>query len=56
MNKYKEIRKMMIDKDVTWNFIIEKSKNYKSSWGLRGAIKNNHKKAIDEVEGILAGV
>ena len=28
MNKYKEIRKMMIDKDITWNFIIEKSKNY----------------------------
>ncbi len=54
MDKYKEIRKKMIDKGITWSYIIENSKNYRSSWGLRAAIKNNQKKAIDEVESILA--
>ncbi|MDR2879712.1 MAG: hypothetical protein LBV03_07360 [Fusobacteriales bacterium] len=54
MDRYKEIRKKMIDKSITWDFIIENSKNYKSSWGIRLAIKNNQKKAIDEVESILA--
>ena len=54
MDKYKKIRKKMIDKNITWNFIVENSKNYKSSWGLRAAIKNNQKKAIEEVESILA--
>lgn len=54
MDKYKEIRKKMIDKGITWSYIIENSKKYRSSWGLRAAIKNNQKKAIDEVESILA--
>lgn len=54
MNKYKEIRKKMIDKSITWDYIIENSKKYKSSWGLRAAIKNNQKRAIEEVESILA--
>ncbi|WP_156894254.1 hypothetical protein [Leptotrichia sp. oral taxon 215] len=54
MNKYKDIRKKMIDKDLTWNKIVEKSSLYTSSWGLRLAIKNNDKKAIRETEETIA--
>jgi hypothetical protein len=50
MNKYKEIRKKMIDKDLTWKMIVEKSSLYTSDWGLRLAIKNNNEKAIRETE------
>ena len=54
MNKYKEIRKKMIDKDLTWKKIVDKSSLYKSNWGLRLAIKNNDEKAIKETEQIIA--
>ena len=54
MNKYKEIRKKMIDKDLTWQKIVDKSSLYKSNWGLRLAIKNNDEKAIKETEQIIA--
>ena len=53
MNNYKKIKKKMIDKDITWSMLVEKSKLYKSSWGLRAAIQNDRKKAIEEVEKIL---
>ncbi len=55
MEIYKSIRKKMIDKELTWADIVRRSNTYKSSWGIRAAIKNNNKKAIKEVEEILKG-
>lgn len=50
-NEYKNIRKKMIEKDLTWDKICEKI-GY-SNYGLRLAIKNKNKNIIEKVKSII---
>lgn len=48
----KEIKKQLIDKNVTFTKLVTLSK-FKSAWGLRKAINRGDLKALSEVRSIL---
>ena len=52
-NKFiKEIKKKLIDKEMTWHELASKS-GYKSAWGLRQALKRNDERIVEKVKIVL---
>lgn len=51
-NFFKEVKKRLIDLEITFTELRLKT-SYKTDFGLRNALKNNQKKAIQEVQKIL---
>lgn len=49
---FKEVKKKLIDLELTFTELRLKT-SYKTDCGLRNALKNNQKKAIQEVQKIL---
>lgn len=49
---FKEIKKKLIDKDMTFSELRKKT-SYTTDFGLRQALKNNQPNAIEQVQKIL---